>query len=64
MDMQQVTAGAPVAHDAMIQVRGLCKRYRTAAGEVDALKGVDWQIGHGEAVVLMGPSGCGTAAGG
>lgn len=43
----------------MIQVRDLRKVYKTAAGEVEALKGIDWRIDRGEAVILMGPSGCG-----
>jgi len=45
--------------DRVFQVRGLTKTYRTAAGEVRALQGVDLDIDHGEVLVLLGPSGSG-----
>jgi putative ABC transport system ATP-binding protein len=45
--------------DHVFQVRGLTKTYRTAAGEVRALQGVDLDIEHGEVLVLLGPSGSG-----
>src|SRR5512142_238198 len=45
--------------DLVFQVRGLTKIYRTAAGEVRALQGVDLDIEHGEVLVLLGPSGSG-----
>jgi len=45
--------------DLVFQVRGLTKTYRTAAGEVRALQGVDLDIEHGEVLVLLGPSGSG-----
>lgn len=35
------------------------KVYRTAAGEVEALRGLDLTVGTGEFVAMMGPSGCG-----
>jgi putative ABC transport system ATP-binding protein len=35
------------------------KVYRTAAGEVEALRGIDLTVGTGEFVAMMGPSGCG-----
>jgi putative ABC transport system ATP-binding protein len=44
---------------AMIEVRGLRKRYRTGTHTLDALKGVDLAVGRGEMVAIMGPSGCG-----
>ncbi|MGZ3274310.1 MAG: ABC transporter ATP-binding protein [Caulobacteraceae bacterium] len=45
--------------DHVFQVRGLTKTYRTTAGEVRALQGVDLDIEHGEVLVLLGPSGSG-----
>src|SRR6266480_103121 len=38
-----------------LAVRGLAKRY----GSVDALKGVDLEVGEGELVGLLGPNGAG-----
>src|SRR6186713_606855 len=35
------------------------KIYRTAAGEVEALRGLDLTVGEGEFVAVMGPSGSG-----
>jgi len=43
----------------VFEVRGLTKTYRTAAGEVQALRGVDIDIRLGETLVLLGPSGSG-----
>jgi putative ABC transport system ATP-binding protein len=45
--------------DHVFKVRGLTKTYRTAAGEVRALNGVDLDIDHSEVLVLLGPSGSG-----
>jgi putative ABC transport system ATP-binding protein len=42
-----------------VKVSKLTKSYSTAAEQVRALKGVEWQIGPVDAVALMGPSGCG-----
>lgn len=44
----------------VISVRGLSKRYQLGKDNfVDALRGVDVEIGAGEMVAIMGPSGCG-----
>ena len=40
---------------AHLTLRGVYKHY----GEVEVIKGVDLDIGHGEFVVFVGPSGCG-----
>jgi putative ABC transport system ATP-binding protein len=47
-------AAAPV-----FRARGLTKVYRTAAVEVQALRGVDFEVFAGEFIVLLGPSGSG-----
>ncbi len=44
---------------AVVEVRGLHKAYLTDAGPVPVLKGLDFAIGAGEFVAVMGPSGSG-----
>lgn len=43
----------------LIRIAALEKRYDTAAGSVPVLKGVDFVVGAGEFVAIMGPSGSG-----
>src|SRR3989304_4410877 len=43
----------------MISIRGLQKSFKAQQGHVDALKGIDLEVGEGEFCVLRGPSGCG-----
>jgi putative ABC transport system ATP-binding protein len=48
------TVAAPV-----FAAHGLVKRYRMGEAEVQALRGVDLEIGRGEFIVMLGPSGSG-----
>jgi NitT/TauT family transport system ATP-binding protein len=43
----------------LIVVEGVCKRYVTSSGPVDALQDVSLSVGVGEFCTLIGPSGCG-----
>jgi NitT/TauT family transport system ATP-binding protein len=43
----------------LIVVEGVCKRYVTSSGPVDALRDVSLSVGAGEFCTLIGPSGCG-----
>ena len=49
----------PSAGDAVIEARGLARSFRTKAGPVDAVKGVDITVAPGEIVGLLGPNGAG-----
>ena len=43
----------------IIQATGVRKLYDAGAGNVAALRGVDFAVEQGEMVAIMGPSGCG-----
>jgi NitT/TauT family transport system ATP-binding protein len=45
--------------ETILEVRGLGKRYRSAQGEVDALRNVSFSVHRREFVCVIGPSGCG-----
>lgn len=47
------------ALDIVFRATGLTKVYRSGAGEVHALRGVDFQAARGEFIVILGPSGSG-----
>ncbi len=44
---------------AFIRLRGVTKAYKTGAGEVTVLKGIDLDLGQGEFVAIIGKSGSG-----
>ena len=44
---------------ALLVAEKVRKVYRSAAGEVEALEGLDLAVGEGEFLAVMGPSGCG-----
>jgi putative ABC transport system ATP-binding protein len=60
---QRTTASAhqpthrPATH--LVDIRNVVKAYQTAAGEFQALKGVNLQVGAGEFVAVLGKSGSG-----
>ena len=47
------------AADTLLDVRDLAIHYRTAAGPVQAVDGIDFSVAPGEALGLVGESGCG-----
>lgn len=53
---QKVRDAAP---EAIIEMRGVVKRFSNAAGEFTVLKGIDLQINRGEFVSIVGKSGSG-----
>jgi putative ABC transport system ATP-binding protein len=54
-----VTGSAPADGPALLRTRGLVKVYRSAGVAVEAVRGVDIDVGVGEFVAIMGPSGSG-----
>ncbi|NTW28956.1 MAG: ABC transporter ATP-binding protein [Coriobacteriia bacterium] len=50
---------SPCRADAVLQVRGVTKRYVLEDVVVDALRGVDLEVCRGEMLAIMGPSGSG-----
>jgi NitT/TauT family transport system ATP-binding protein len=48
-----------MAHDKLIEARGVSKTYQSKDGPVESLKPLDFSIREGEFVSVVGPSGCG-----
>jgi putative ABC transport system ATP-binding protein len=46
-------------NSSLISLEGVRKIYKTKAGPLEVLKGVDFQVGTGEFVAIVGPSGSG-----
>ena len=54
-----MTGSAPADGPALLRTRGLVKVYRSGGVAVEAVRGVDIDVGVGEFVAIMGPSGSG-----
>ncbi len=48
-----------IAHETIVEARGVDKRYDTGSLQVHALRGVSFRVPRGEMVAIMGPSGSG-----
>jgi lipoprotein-releasing system ATP-binding protein len=53
---------APTRTQTVLSVRGLVRRYKSGEGQLTVLNGVDLDIGAGEVVGLIGPSGSGKSS--
>jgi oligopeptide/dipeptide ABC transporter ATP-binding protein len=51
--------GSPPAQDRLLEIRDLRVSFRTDAGPVPAVRGVDMGLSEGETLALVGESGCG-----
>jgi len=43
----------------LLKVNDLRVSFFTYAGEVQAVRGSSWEVGHGETIAIVGESGCG-----
>jgi lipoprotein-releasing system ATP-binding protein len=58
-DSESRPASAESGTAPVIEVRGLCKSYRTARGMLDLFEGLDLEVATGELVAIVGQSGAG-----
>jgi putative ABC transport system ATP-binding protein len=59
MDIRHGKNGQPSQSEPLIRLRKVVKQYRTAAGELSALKGIDLDVHPGEFLAIVGKSGAG-----
>jgi putative ABC transport system ATP-binding protein len=59
LDREIASSDAPPNSDVVIRTEELWKTYEMGAEKVHALRGVSFQVQHGEYVAIMGPSGSG-----
>jgi NitT/TauT family transport system ATP-binding protein len=52
-------AARPAAHDRILRVEGIVKRFETAEGAIVAVDRVSFDVAPGEFLSVIGPSGCG-----
>ena len=48
--------------DKLLQIKNLTLHFRTQKGDVQAVDGVDFELDHNRAVVILGESGCGKSS--
>lgn len=48
-----------MSEEMLVRMRGLVKTFGEGEAQVEAVRGVDLELGHGEIVLVMGPSGSG-----
>ncbi len=57
--MSSAVSNADARSDSIIIIKGLTKTFRTGEVDVQALRGVDLNVGRGEFLAVVGPSGSG-----
>ena len=57
--MQVPTTPATASAETILQVEGVTKRFGSGSATIDAVNGIDLNVGRGEILLVMGPSGSG-----